>query len=67
MTLEAIKYRQGSLDILDQLLLPTQSVYITINDTEDAWQAIKKMQVMMVVLNCDLYILIKIFINTCGI
>jgi len=61
MTLEAIKYRQGSLDILDQLLLPTHSVYITINDTEDAWQAIKKMQVMMVVLNCDL----KIIKNTC--
>ncbi|WAR22929.1 MTuncharacterized [Mya arenaria] len=45
MTLEAIRYRRGHLDILDQLLLPTQSVYISINDTEDAWHAIKKMQV----------------------
>lgn len=45
MTLEAIKYKRGQLDILDQLLLPDQSKYISINDTEDAWSAIKKMQV----------------------
>ncbi|XP_045159097.2 methylthioribose-1-phosphate isomerase-like [Mercenaria mercenaria] len=45
MTLEAIKYRRGQLDILDQLLLPSQSVYISVNDTKDAWNAIKKMQV----------------------
>ena len=45
MTLEAIRYRRGQLDILDQLLLPSQSVYISVNDTKDAWNAIKKMQV----------------------
>lgn len=45
MTLEAIRYRRGQLDILDQLLLPSQSVYISVSDTKDAWDAIKKMQV----------------------
>lgn len=45
MTLEAIKYSKGSLMILDQLLLPLKSEYIKITNTEDGWQAIKKMQV----------------------
>lgn len=45
MTLEAIKYQRGRLDILDQLLLPSQTEYITVHDTQDAWNAIKKMQV----------------------
>lgn len=45
MTLEAIRYQRGRLDILDQLLLPLKTVYININDTSDAWNAIKKMQV----------------------
>ncbi|KAL8562321.1 hypothetical protein ACOMHN_037277 [Nucella lapillus] len=45
MTLQAIKYKQGQLEILDQLLLPDTSKYIPITGTEDGWQAIKKMQV----------------------
>lgn len=45
MTLQAIKYKRGSLDILDQLLLPDSTCYIPIKNTEDGWQAIKKMQV----------------------
>lgn len=45
MTLQAIKYERGRLDILDQLLLPDTSRYVPIKDTEDGWQAIKKMQV----------------------
>ncbi|XP_069128250.1 methylthioribose-1-phosphate isomerase-like [Argopecten irradians] len=45
MTLEAIKYSKGKLSILDQLLLPTQTQYIDINNTDDGWAAIKKMQV----------------------
>ncbi|KAK6529993.1 S-methyl-5-thioribose-1-phosphate isomerase [Orbilia ellipsospora] len=44
-TLLAIKYTRGSLEILDQLLLPHQSIYIPINDVLDAWRAIKQMQV----------------------
>lgn len=45
MTLQAIKYERGRLQILDQLLLPDTSRYLPIHGTEDAWQAIKKMQV----------------------
>lgn len=46
-TLQAIKFNkdQVSLDILDQLLLPYSTVYIPIRSIEDAYQAIKLMQV----------------------
>ncbi|EPS37093.1 hypothetical protein H072_9321 [Dactylellina haptotyla CBS 200.50] len=44
-TLLAIKYARGSLEILDQLLLPHQSVYIPVNDVLTGWQAIRSMQV----------------------
>lgn len=43
MTLEAIKYKRGCLELLDQRLLPMQSTYMRINDTKDAWKAIKDM------------------------
>lgn len=45
MVLEAIKYRRGKLEILDQLKLPHQEVYLDIKSPEQAWQAIKSMQV----------------------
>ncbi|XP_063413386.1 methylthioribose-1-phosphate isomerase-like [Mytilus trossulus] len=45
MTLEAIRYTSGSLMLLDQLLLPNKSEYIQIKNTEDGWNAIKKMQI----------------------
>ncbi|XP_054279873.1 methylthioribose-1-phosphate isomerase [Macrosteles quadrilineatus] len=45
MTLEAIKYHQGELKILDQLLLPMESKYIDIKGVEDGWKAIHSMQV----------------------
>ncbi|KAK3766885.1 hypothetical protein RRG08_040408 [Elysia crispata] len=45
MTLQAIRYNRGSLEILDQLLLPDETHYFAINDTTDGWSAIKKMQV----------------------
>jgi methylthioribose-1-phosphate isomerase len=45
MVLEAIKYRRGSLEILDQLKLPHQEIYLGIESPEDAWHAIKSMQV----------------------
>lgn len=46
-TLKAIKFDKSSvkLDILDQLLLPYSTTYIEIHTIEDAYQAIKKMQV----------------------
>ena len=45
MSLQAIRYNRGSLEILDQLLLPDKTHYFPIKDTADGWSAIKKMQV----------------------
>ena len=45
MALESISWKNGKLQILDQLLLPEQSVYIHVKDTEDGWNVINKMQV----------------------
>lgn len=45
MTLEAIKYENDTLEILDQLLLPGEHKYIPISSVEDGWKAIKLMQV----------------------
>lgn len=45
MVLQAIKYRRGKLDILDQLKLPHQEVYVDIISCEAAWRAINSMQV----------------------
>ncbi|KAK7205368.1 hypothetical protein BZA70DRAFT_277933 [Myxozyma melibiosi] len=45
MVLEAIKYTSGDLQILDQLRLPHESVYISVRTSEDAYHAIKTMTV----------------------
>ncbi|KRT80510.1 hypothetical protein AMK59_7312, partial [Oryctes borbonicus] len=45
MTLRAIKYENGCLYILDQLLLPAQSKYLQIKGVKDGWKVINKMQV----------------------
>uniref|UniRef100_A0A3B3RIJ9 Methylthioribose-1-phosphate isomerase 1 n=1 Tax=Paramormyrops kingsleyae TaxID=1676925 RepID=A0A3B3RIJ9_9TELE len=45
MTLEAIRYRAGSLQILNQLLLPHESVYDEIRTVQDGYDAIKAMKV----------------------
>ncbi|PYH40928.1 S-methyl-5-thioribose-1-phosphate isomerase [Aspergillus saccharolyticus JOP 1030-1] len=45
MTLQAIKYQEGVLAIIDQLQLPYVEQYIQINTSEQAWHAIKAMQV----------------------
>lgn len=47
MSLKAIKYENNSLEILDQLLLPAQSKYVSIKGVEDGWKAINKMQVSL--------------------
>ena len=44
-TLEAIKYGNGKLTILNQLLLPHETVYIEINNIQDAAEAIATMKV----------------------
>lgn len=45
MTLEAIRYRAGSLQILNQLLLPRETVYEEIRSVQDGYEAIKSMKV----------------------
>lgn len=45
MTLEAIKYDGKGLMILNQLLLPSQTVYEELKTLEDAWNAIRNMKV----------------------
>jgi methylthioribose-1-phosphate isomerase len=43
--LQAIKYSQGHLEILDQLQLPFVEKYIPIHSAKDGWHAIKDMKV----------------------
>ncbi|XP_059495957.1 methylthioribose-1-phosphate isomerase isoform X1 [Stegostoma tigrinum] len=45
MSLQAVRYRRGSLQILNQRLLPEHSVYEEIPDVQAAWRAIREMQV----------------------
>ena len=45
MILQAIRYERGKLEILDQLRLPHDEVYITIKSPQYGWDAIKTMQV----------------------
>jgi len=45
MTLEAIKYRNRKLEVLDQRLLPFTTKYVPVCTVEDAWKIIHSMQV----------------------
>lgn len=45
MVLQAIKYRRGSLQLLDQRKLPLHETWIDIPDVDTAWHAIKDMAV----------------------
>lgn len=45
MTLQAIIWDNGRLEILDQTLLPETTRSILISGVEDGWRAINKMQV----------------------
>jgi methylthioribose-1-phosphate isomerase len=42
-TLQAIRYAPGSLELLDQRLLPTQSVFLPVPTTAVAFDHIKDM------------------------
>lgn len=44
MVLQAIKYKRGELQILDQLQLPHVEKYEDIRSSKDAWHAIKEMR-----------------------
>ena len=50
--LQAIKFKSldGTLEVLDQLLLPHTMSYINIKSVEDGWNVINKMQVGMKIL-----------------
>ncbi len=43
--LQAIKYRRGKLEVLDQLRLPHESVYDDVSTCEQAFDCIKSMRV----------------------
>lgn len=45
MVLQAIKYHRSKLEVLDQLKLPHQEIYLQISTPEEAWDAIKSMRV----------------------
>lgn len=45
MSLQAIKYADKQLEILDQLQLPFVTEYISIRSAQDGWHAIKEMRV----------------------
>ncbi|XP_041466017.1 methylthioribose-1-phosphate isomerase-like [Lytechinus variegatus] len=45
MTLEAIRYKGRSLEILNQKKLPLETVYEQVTSTEDGWHAIREMKV----------------------
>ena len=44
-TLEAIRYSRGKLQLLDQLKLPTETVFMDVPDCDACWTAIKDMNV----------------------
>jgi methylthioribose-1-phosphate isomerase len=44
-SLQSLKYTRGSLEVLDQLLLPHSIQYINVNDSKGAWAVIRSMQV----------------------
>lgn len=44
MVLEAIRYKPGSLQIINQLKLPHQEEYDEIRNAEEGWYAIKEMR-----------------------
>lgn len=43
--LQAIRYKRGALDLLDQRRLPLETEYLSIKDTVGAWTAIREMAV----------------------
>eukprot|EP00118_Oscarella_pearsei_P012447 m.91760 g.91760 ORF g.91760 m.91760 type:complete len:359 (+) comp36709_c0_seq6:3216-4292(+) len=45
MSLVAIKYERGRLEVLDQLQLPLKSVYKCVDTVQDGWDVIRQMKV----------------------
>ena len=51
MSLEAIKFKNGKLEILDQLKLPFITEYIPIETVQDGWVAINEMKVCFFIIH----------------
>jgi methylthioribose-1-phosphate isomerase len=45
VALESLKYKRGSLQVIDQLKLPGELVFVEVATTKDAWAVIRSMQV----------------------
>lgn len=45
MSLQSLRYTRGSLEVLDQLLIPQEKKYIAVVNSQDAWSVIRTMQV----------------------
>lgn len=62
MSLESIRFDkvQGSLQILNQLLLPEQTVYEPVNGVEDAWKAIREMKVRIMLYMYNYHLLVVV-------
>jgi len=43
--IQSVRYENGTLTILDQTKLPTETVFLTITTIEEVWDAIKKLKV----------------------
>jgi 5-methylthioribose kinase len=41
----SLKYKRGSFQVLDQLLLPGKKVFVEVKDSKDSWSVIRNMQV----------------------
>lgn len=44
-TLQSLKYSRGTLEVLDQLVIPHETSYVPVTCVEEAWSVIKQMQV----------------------
>eukprot|EP00058_Branchiostoma_floridae_P005121 XP_002590609.1 hypothetical protein BRAFLDRAFT_83750 [Branchiostoma floridae] len=53
MSLQAIRYKRGELQLLNQLLLPDRTEYEDIKTVEDGWRAIKEMKAIQDMLDKD--------------
>ena len=45
--MESIRFRDGKFEIINQLLLPHETVFEEIKTVEDGWKAIREMKVRL--------------------
>ena len=66
-TLESVRYSRDTneLLVLDQLLLPQQTKFIRVEDTQGGWEVIRKMNVS-ILLSCFIDNLKLVFLQAQG-